>query len=180
MGVPQRNERYTYEDWLSWDEEVRAELIDGEVYMMATPSIEHQRISREMSAQLYNFLKGKTCEVLYAPVGVRLPAHEDTVLEPDIIVVCDPSKLEGHVCNGAPDFLGEILSPSTARHDRMVKFDLYRRGGVREYWIVDPETKTVQACTLQNGVYVTHMYSDAAPVSVLPGCEVNLLEVFAE
>jgi Uma2 family endonuclease len=182
MPLRQSSERYTYEDWLLWDEDVRAEIIDGELYMMATPSIEHQRINREMSAQLYNFLRGKTCEVLYAPVGVRLPAYEDTVLEPDIIVVYDPAKLEGHVCHGAPDFIVEILSPSNVQHDLIIKFDLYRRSGVREYWIVDPEAKTVQGFVLQGGMYVAHMYDGnaSASVTVLPGCEINLSDVFTQ
>ena len=108
--------------------------------------------------------------------------EDDTVVQPDLLVVCDSSKLDGKCCKGAPDLIIEILSPSTSRYDRMVKFQQYQQAGVREYWIVDPNDKTVQVCILESGRYFTtvHADTDTAPVSVLPGCEVNLQEVFAE
>jgi Uma2 family endonuclease len=107
---------------------------------------------------------------------------EDTVFEPDITVVCDRSKLDDKGCNGVPDLIIEVLSPSSARHDRMVKFSEYQKAGVREYWIVYPETKTVQVCILHGSFYAVTMYADtgAAPVGVLPGCEINLSDVFEE
>jgi Uma2 family endonuclease len=100
-----------------------------------------------------------------------------------LLVVCDNSKLDGKCCKGAPDLVIEILSPSTARMDKLLKFNQYQRAGVREYWIVDPDTKSVQVCTLnESGLYVVVAYGDAdtAPVSVLPGCEINLQDVFAD
>jgi Uma2 family endonuclease len=176
--------RYTYADYLEWDENKRYEIIDGEAYMMATPSRIHQKISMVLSAVIYNYLEGKPCEVYPAPFAVRLFPEEDgsddTVVEPDITVICDPSKLDDRGCNGAPDFIIEIISPTTARYDRIVKFNKYREAGVQEYWIVNPEEKIVSAYLLKDGQYMAVNYDDtaAAPVRVLPGCEIDLKGVF--
>ncbi|MCL2352589.1 MAG: Uma2 family endonuclease [Firmicutes bacterium] len=184
MSIPKEKleQYYTFEDWMSWDESVRAEIIDGELVMMAPPIQKHQGALGELFGQLWQFLRGKPCKVFPAPFGVRLLDGKDTVLEPDIIVVCDKSKLDGKVCNGAPDLVIEILSPSTARQDRVVKFRLYLQAGVPEYWIVDPDAGHLQACVLENGEYVTRMYdeNDAVPVRALEGCEISLREVFGE
>ena len=176
--------KYTYADYADWDDGNRYELIDGEVYMMSAPSIAHQRVIRKLLHQLTSFLIGKSCEVFCAPVDVCLNALGDsdsTVVQPDIIVVCDQTKLDTKRCNGAPDMVVEILSPSTARHDRMVKFQQYQKAGVREYWIVDPDTMTLSVHILENSRYIIHVYSeeDKAPVHVLEGCEINLAEVLA-
>lgn len=182
MPLQREDRRYTYADWLGWDEDVRAEIIDGALYMMAPPTQKHQEILSELHGQLWQFLKGRPCKIFPAPFGVRLSASEDTVLEPDIVVVCDHSKLDGKVCNGAPDLVLEIMSPSTARYDRMVKFQKYQQAGVPEYWIVDPDTKTGQVCILSGGLYFVTMYAetDIAPVNVLEGCRINLSDVSAE
>jgi Uma2 family endonuclease len=183
MPQPKENERYTYADYCSWDESERWELIDGVAYAMSTPVEAHQSTLVELLAQLHSFLKGKPCKVFVAPFSVRLNAEgaDDTIVEPDLMVVCDQKKLDGKGVVGAPDFVVEIISPSSVRRDRIVKFNLYRNAGVREYWIVEPETKTVQACTLKDGQYILTAYGDedAAPVNVLPGCEINLKDVFA-
>jgi len=127
-------------------------------------------------------LRGKTFEVYYAPFDVRLNAYsfDDIVIQPDILVVCDKSKLDGKSVKGAPDLIIEILSPRNTRHDTVTKARLYRKAGVREYWIVDPNAKTVQICILENGKYVIHDYNDddIIPVYTLKGCEINLSEVF--
>jgi len=185
MPLQRENERYTYADYCKWDDSERWELIDGVPYAMApAPTQQHQEISSEIHRQLANFLKGKPCKVFHAPFDVRLNADgkDDTVCQPDLLVVCDSAKLDGKCCNGAPDLVIEILSPSTARLDRMVKFQQYLRAGIPEYWIVDPETKTVQVCILQGGVYVAHMYADTdiTQVAVLEGCTISLPDVFAE
>ena len=177
---------YTYTDFVEWDEDVRSELFDGEVVMMATPSSKHQRVSGELFFQIRSYLEGKTCRVFAAPFSVRLfpkkDNSDDTVFEPDIVVVCDPEKLDDKGCNGAPDLVIEITSPSTARYDRILKFRKYQNAGVREYWIADPEIKSVQACILENGRYVVYVYDETekAPVSVLQNCEIDLQKVFAE
>ncbi len=144
----------------------------------------------EIARQLANFLEGKRCKVYPAPFGVRLfekdgdtPDDVDTMVEPDISVVCDKSKLDKHGCKGAPDLVVEILSPSTQRHDRLVKLGLYQRAGVREYWVVNPEDQTVQVFTLSNGLLLPHEVYDregVAKVNVLDGCFIELAKVFRE
>lgn len=145
MALPAEKKEtiFTYADYLTWDEDERIELIDGEAVMMAPPSTSHQLISGELFRQLANFLEGKKCLAIPAPFAVRLferegdtPSNVRTVVEPDISVICDRNKLDAHGCKGAPDMVIEILSPSNRRHDRLVKLDLYQRAGVREYWIV--------------------------------------------
>jgi Uma2 family endonuclease len=175
---------YTYADVLEWDEDVRAEIIDGEIYMMAPPLTIHQGILMELAGQLRDFLKGKPCKVYPAPFGVRLFPREDksddTFVEPDIVVVCDRSKIDKRGCNGAPDLIIEILSPSNSRNDKLLKFHKYLEAGVREYWIVDPEEKMAQTHILDSGHYITNIYDEksAVPVSVLPGCVIELAAVF--
>ncbi|MCL1918437.1 MAG: Uma2 family endonuclease [Peptococcaceae bacterium] len=184
MSFPKEDERYTYADYEKWDDEIRYELIDGVPYMLAAPSQTHQTISGELYFQLAGFLKGKQCKVFYAPFDVRLTANDkdDTVVQPDLLVVCDMPKLDGKACVGAPDMAIEILSPSSSRQDKVVKLNLYQKAGVREYWIVDVEDKAVQVCILRDGEYIVKAYTDAdiAPVHVLEGCSINLADVFAE
>ena len=189
MALP-REERYTYADYLEWDEKERVELIGGAPLMMAPPSRKHQEISGEIYRQLANFLRGKGCRVYAAPFGVRLferaedgPEDVDTVVEPDITVVCDRDKLDDQGCKGAPDLIVEILSPSTQRRDRLTKLNLYQRAGVREYWIVNPEEKTVQVLLLENGNLRPHEeygQDSVAKVNVLDGCFIELSKVFSE
>jgi Uma2 family endonuclease len=178
--------RYTWADYLEWDENVRVELVDGEAVAMAPPSGPHQGVAGELFYRIRGFLEGKPCKVYPAPYAVRLNPREDggddTVLEPDIVVVCDPAKLDKYGCKGAPDLVIEVLSPSTVRQDRIVKFRKYQQAGVREYWIADPETKSIQVCVLENGHYAAFMYdeADTAPVTVLPGCRIALQDIFTE
>jgi Uma2 family endonuclease len=175
---------YTYADYLAWDGDERYEIVDGEAYMMAPPSRMHQGISGNLYYKVRDYLEGKPCKVYAAPFAVRLhPAadhSDDTVLEPDIVVVCDSSKLDDAGCNGAPDMVIEILSPSNARHDLLVKFNKYREAGVREYWIVDGDKRTIMAYLLKDGDYTAFSYGDTGliPVKVLPGCEIDLAAVF--
>jgi len=173
---------YTYDEWLSWDENVRVELYDGILVMLAQPSQKHQKVLMELAAQLHAYLKGKQCEVYPAPFGVRLSENEDTAFEPDIVVVCDKSKLGGKAYVGAPDMIIEILSPSTARIDRGIKFRKYLKAGVREYWIVDPELKLLQVNILSGKNYIISIYDsdEVAPVQILDGCEINLADVFRD
>ena len=192
MALPAEKERYTFADVLTWPDDERAELIDGEVILMApAPSRGHQGISVELTRQLANYLEGKKCKAYHAPFDVRLfekdgdtPEDVDTVVEPDITIVCDPSKLDDRGCKGAPDMVVEILSPSTQRHDQLVKLGLYQRAGVREYWIVDPMNKTVRVMLLDvGGVLQLHEVYDragVAKVNVLDGCFIELSKVFAE
>ena len=181
-------ECYTYEDYLTWDQTERYELIDGEPFMMGAPSLEHQEILGELFGQLRDYLKEKTCRVYLSPFSVRLferdgdhPRRVNTVVEPDLSVICDPKKLDKMGCKGAPDLIIEILSPSTQSHDRVKKFNLYRLAGVREYWLVDPDSRSVQVFVLEEGAYAAKSFSTAGEkvqVSVLEDCEIDLAAVF--
>lgn len=190
MTLPAEELGYTYADYLNWDDDERYELIDGEPYMMSPPLRIHQKVSGELFAQLHSYLDGKQCEVYHAPFGVRLfeeegdrPEDVTTVVEPDLVVVCDPNKLDDRGCKGAPDLIIEILSPTTRRHDRVIKQALYQRAGVKEYWIVNPEDKTVQVLTQQEGYLLPHEdygREDMAKVNVLEDCSIELRKVFSE
>ena len=189
MPFPQES-RYTLADALAWDEPDHIELIDGYPVMMAPPTRAHQEAVTALVGQLYDYLKGKKCKVYAAPFAVRLfeeagnrPEDVDTLVEPDISVVCDPSKLDDIGCKGAPDLVMEILSPSTTRHDRFTKFNLYQRAGVREYWIVDPAEKSVQVFVLEDGRYTAKDFGaagDTVWVNVLDDCTIDLSQVFPE
>jgi Uma2 family endonuclease len=175
--------RYTYKDYITWDDDIRYELIDGVAYAMAAPAQFHQEISGELFRQLANFLIVMPCKAFHAPFDARLNAHsfDDTVVQPDILVVCDHSKLNGKGVKGAPDFVIEILSPYTARRDAVIKFRQYQRAGVKEYWIVDPNNRTVQVYVLKGGKYglgVVYREDDVVPVHTLDGCQISLAEVF--
>ena len=184
-------ERFTYTDYLTWPGDERWELIDGEAYMMSpAPSRKHQELSIELCRQFANYLKGKPCRVYDAPFDVRLPNAADqpdeqveTVVQPDIVVVCNPEKLDDRGCKGAPDLIVEILSPSTAEHDLKDKFYLYQRVGVLEYWIVSQTDKTLMIFKLNaTGEYGRpEMYGsrDKVAVPLLGDLEVDLAEVFA-
>lgn len=190
MALPAQKPPYTFADVLSWDEDDRMELIHGGTFLMAAPSRVHQEICFEIGRQLGNYLEGKQCKAYPAPFGVRLfekegdrPEDVDTVVEPDLSVICDRRKLDQHGCKGAPDLIIEVVSPSTQRHDHLVKLNLYQRAGVREYWIVDPENRTVRVMLLTDGVLQLHeIYGpdEIAKVNVLEGCFIELRKVFSE
>jgi Uma2 family endonuclease len=183
MPLP-KEEYYTYADYVTWPDDVRYELIEGVPYMMSPGPVRiHQKIVGAIFYQLYDYLVGKKCEVYDAPCDVRLNADEedDTVVQPDVLVVCDEEKLDDGGIKGAPDMVVEVLSPSTERHDAFVKLNLYRKYGVKEFWIVNPASKVLTVHLLKNGEYITSAYGedDIAPVSVLDGCEINLKKVFS-
>ena len=177
-------QRYTYEDYCEWGDEKRWELLDGIPRAMAAPSCAHQEVISGLLYQLYGYLRGKPCRVFAAPFDVRLnPDHgDDTVVQPDLLVVCDPSKLDSKSCVGAPDLVIEILSPSTAMLDKVLKYRKYLQAGVREYWIVDPGDRTVIVNILHDNGYISHPYggADTIPVNVLDGCAIALSELFEE
>ena len=178
------NKLYTYSDYLLWDDDKRRELIDGVPYLMSAPSRRHQKLLGKLFIQFDNLLKGKPCEVYFSPFDVRLNADtlDNTVVQPDLLIVCDKAKLNDTGCKGAPDMVVEILSPSTSRHDRILKFKTYLKSGIREYWIINPDTGILDVNILSNGNYITHPYAaeDTVPVHILEGCTINLPEVFEE
>lgn len=170
-------EHHTYGEYLRWPDEVRYELIDGVAYLKETPTLDHQEIAGEIYCQLANSLQGKSCRAFISPLDVRFPkageADEqvETVLQPDVLVVCDPSKLDRRGVRGAPDFVVEVLSPGTSSHDHVRKRRVYERAGVAEYWLVHPIDRMVTVYRLVNGEYGkpdVFELSGAASVGVLP------------
>ncbi len=153
---------YTEKDYYNLPEDIRAELIDGQIYYHAAPSRIHQKILMELSATIRNYFKtkGGSCEVYPAPFAVKLLAENDkTVVEPDISIICDPNKLTDRGCTGAPDWIVEIISPSTASHDYIYKLNLYAKAGVREYWIVDPNNKKIFVYHLEQADFKADCYT---------------------
>jgi Uma2 family endonuclease len=184
--------RYTYADYLAWDTDKRYELIDGEAYMMAAPSVAHQAVSRELLIQFGIFLRGKPCQVFAAPFDVRLFPREDesddTVLQPDLLVVCDRSKIsDDRACRGAPDMVIEIHSPSNTPTMMFVKYQKYLKAGVREYWNVNPKTGEVHVHILEPGDekvpehYISTLYGhvETLGVSVLPGLNIDFNSIWS-
>jgi Uma2 family endonuclease len=161
-------EYYTIEDIYNLPEGVRAELIDGQIYYMATPTRLHQRVLSALFYEIYSYIKAKRgpCEVNPAPFAVFLFDDENTYLEPDITVVCDPAKLDEKGCQGTPDLIVEIISPSTASHDCIRKYALYEKAGVREFWLVDPQNNLVTVCTSTGEAFASARYSFADPIKV--------------
>jgi len=187
MSLSEKEEykEYTYEEWLELDNNEDTELIDGIVYMRygpgkhSGPSRRHQKISMAFSVIFGSFLLGKTCEV-YADLPVRLNKDKDTTIRPDISVICDIDKLDDRGCNGAPDLIIEILSPSNPGTDMWVKYNKYLMAGVKEYWIVDPTKNEITVYILKDGKYHGTWFSekDIIPVATLPGCEIDLSAIF--
>ena len=150
---------YSYSDYLLWQFQERVELIKGFVIKMnPPPSMVHQRISNNLSFELNNYFRRKPCDVFQAPFDVRLSiasAKKDTtVVQPDLCVICDESKLDARGCNGSPDLIIEILSPNNSKYDVDTKFRLYQEAGVKEYWLVEPNDKMILIYTLFDGKYI--------------------------
>ena len=159
----EKNMRCTVEDYYNLPEDVRAELIDGSIYYMASPTQEHQEIAGEIFRRIANYIADKrgSCKVLIAPFDVRLKdkKNEDNIVQPDIIVICDQKKLNGKECVGAPDLVIEISSPTNATNDYVRKLQLYEVAGVKEYWIVNPAESTIVVYNFMSGKDVINVYS---------------------
>ncbi|MFN8256423.1 MAG: Uma2 family endonuclease [Bacteroidales bacterium] len=185
------NKRYTFADYLTWLDDIRRELINGFVHLMTpAPSTYHQIVSGELHGQFWHYLKKKNCKVFPAPFDVRFPSKtgetaEDkiyTVVQPDICIVCDETKLDEKGCLGAPDLIVEIVSLSTVKKDIEDKFKIYEENGVKEYWIVQPNDATLTVFVLENGKYQHKgLYTKGAnvPVNIFEGkLKIDLDEVF--
>lgn len=182
---------YSYADYLTWPMDLVAELIQGKMFKKAAaaPNRIHQRVSLKLSVKLYQFLEGKTCQVYEAPFDVRFPkdSKEDheifDVVQPDLCVVCDPSKLDERGCIGAPDLIVEILSPGSTKLELKHKYGLYESRGVREYWIIHPEHQNLLIYTWVKGTYVPSQLFTAGDViesEVLKGFKLDLEEFFSD
>jgi Uma2 family endonuclease len=162
MTIFKRDTHYhTYADYLTWSRTYGDELIDGTAYVREPPSPtrSHQEIVGELYRQAANALEGKPCRVYVAPFDVRLPKSTeeddkvDTVVQPDVLIVSDLKKVDVRGVRGAPDWVAEVLSPSTARHDQTLKLSAYERAGVREVWLIDPVDLTLAIYQLEAGCY---------------------------
>ena len=176
---------YTIDDIYALPDGERAELIDGQIYYMAPPTRKHQDIVGELFGTIREYIKSKngSCRCYVAPFAVFLNKNDTNYVEPDISVICDISKLNDKGCAGAPDWIIEIASSSNRPMDYYTKLFKYRTAGVREYWIVDPDSKSVQTFTLEKGYYTAKDFgtaSDKVKVEVLEECVIDLSAVFSE
>ncbi|MCF6240447.1 MAG: Uma2 family endonuclease [Bacteroidales bacterium] len=185
------NKQYTYADYLTWLDDKRRELINGFIKIMTpAPRRIHQEISSYLHRDIANYLRKKSCKVYHAPFDVRLIEKDKTadkeiinVVQPDISVICDLSKLDDRGCLGAPDFIIEILSPSTSKTDLKDKYALYQKFGVKEYWIVFPTEKVIYQYVLEKGKYEQKgIYVEDEPISphIFPDLSIDLKEVFKD
>jgi Uma2 family endonuclease len=182
------NLEYNYANYLKWFFPERVEIIKGKVLKMApAPNTGHQRVLLELGGLLWQSLKGKVCQPFIAPFDVRLSKFKedkaiDSVVQPDLCIICDPKKIDEKGCNGAPDMIVEILSPSTAQRDLELKYSLYEENGVKEYWIVQPNDQIVSVFDLEGEKYqlrgIYHRLKTVLLKTI--GLEIDLREVFPD
>lgn len=177
---------------LAYQEEFREELLNGEIYMMSSPSVNHNRVAFHIAAAFQNHLKGKPCEAFADGTDVYLTDNDRLI--PDVMIVCNTDIIKKDGIHGAPDLVVEVLSPSTAKNDRGYKKDLYEKAGVKEYWIVDAELRSIEPYLLTDGKYnLNEMYrlpsddmidrekeacKDIVPVSLYDNFSIPLDEIF--
>ncbi|MBD5518346.1 MAG: Uma2 family endonuclease [Lachnospiraceae bacterium] len=169
---------YTVADIEALPEGQRAELIDGEMFMMASPTLTHQELLVRISANIWNYISGHKgeCRVLPAPFAVYIKNDDRHYVEPDISVICDEKKLDEKGCHGAPDWVIEIVSPTSGQMDYVRKFALYQTAGVREYWIVDPQQETVTVYDLEHGgEAVEYSFSERIKVGIYEDLTIELI-----
>lgn len=181
MPLP-REQICTSEDYWNLPEGERAELIDGQLYSMAPPSRIHQELISEFTQSIGSYIKlnGGNCKIYPAPFAVNLDAQNKNWVEPDISVICDKSKLTDRGCQGAPDWIIEVVSPSTQSHDYLKKLWLYQKNDVREYWIVNPKTESVMVYTFTEDSSASYSFGDIIPAGIYKGrfsiCVADLLK----
>ena len=186
---PDSSFTYTYADYLQWKFEERLELFRGKIFKLSAPNTRHQDISRNILVPIALFLKKKPCKVFAAPFDVRLPVKNrkkdnevTTVVQPDICVICDETKLDSRGCCGAPDLVVEILSPGNSKKEIRLKHELYEEAGVKEYWIVNPEEENIVVFVLNEAgkFFGIDMYAgdDTIRSLAITGLTINLNEIF--
>ena len=181
--MPSEKEKvYTTEDIENLPEGERAELIDGKIYYMASPKLTHQRLLVELSVRIYNYIKAKngSCEVLPAPFAVFINKDKYNYVEPDISVICDKSKLDERGCNGAPDWVVEIVSPSSRQMDYYRKIVKYSSAGVREYWIVDAQKNRGLVYNFESEEIQDYTFSDAVKAGIYEDFYIDFSELPVE
>lgn len=184
LNIPEReNGTYTVEDIQALPEDVRAELIDGFLIFNEVPTVTHQAIISELCYYLKDYIKKRkgSCKVYVTPIGVRLDKDDKTMLEPDLIILCDSSKSDGRHINGAPDFVVEVVSPSSRSRDYLVKLNKYYYAGVREYWIIDPKKKTVSVYQFHENEdefdHTIYTFESQIPVSIFEDLVIDFKEL---
>lgn len=171
---------HTSEDYWNLPDGQRAELIGGQLYDMAPPSRVHQELVIELSAAILHHIRSKdgSCKVYPAPFAVNVNADDKTYVEPDISVICDKNKLTSKGCNGAPDLVIEVVSPSSRRMDYSTKNTLYSDAGVREYWIVDPaKERTTIYRYEEDAAPIFYLFSDDVPIGIFPELTINIADL---
>ncbi|MCD7746422.1 MAG: Uma2 family endonuclease [Lachnospiraceae bacterium] len=183
-AVSKRLGEYTLEDYLALPEDQRVELIDGVIYDMAAPTLIHQAIGDRLQSSFNDYIRKKrgSCMAFTSPVDVQLDCDDKTIVQPDVLIICDPSKLRRERVYGAPDLVVEVLSPGSSKKDRVLKLTKYKKAGVREYWIIDPDRKRVFVYEFEKGdggkIY---SFGDKVPVGIYNGdCVVDFTQVYEE
>lgn len=172
--------KYTIEDYYALPEDVRVELIDGAFYVMEAPDVIHQAIIGELHYLIKSHIKEHkgNCRVFISPFDVKLDADNKTMVQPDIMVICDNDKIDNKRCNGAPDFIAEIVSKSSSRLDYIKKLNKYMEAGVREYWIIDPAYRTIMAYHFYKEDRPSHYtFNDVIPLGILEGLFIDFNEI---
>lgn len=185
------NKTYSYTDYMSWQVNEYLELLKGKIFRMAAPSRRHQEVSLNLAFLIKRFLQGKSCKIYVAPFDVRLPRFDKqqnkeiwTVVQPDICMICDLTKLDDAGCIGAPDWVVEVLSPSNTQKEMKYKYEIYEEAGIKEYWIISLNDKVLHRYRLNDeGKYsgLRPLTSeDIATTPLLEGLEIDLSQVFSE
>ncbi len=181
-AVSKRQGEYTLEDYLALPDDQRVELIDGVIYDMAAPTLIHQAIGDDLQTLFNAYIRKKhgQCRAFTSPVDVQLDCDDKTIVQPDVLIICDPSKLRRERIYGAPDLVVEVLSPGTSRKDRILKLTKYKKAGVREYWIIDPDRKRVFVYELEKGDGCRiYSFADTVPVGIYDGdCVVDFAQIY--
>ncbi len=177
MEAPKLLEYYTEEDYYARPDDVRTELIDGVFYDMAAPTQIHQELVGAIYRKIADFIdsnKGK-CKVIPSPFDVKLEENKDNIVQPDISIICDSKKLDGKRCNGAPDWVIEIVSSGNPAHDYVKKLNLYQKAGVREYWIINPDNDTVLTYLFDATNRIeTYTFNDIIPSGIFDKLKIDL------
>ena len=182
MDAARQLDYYTIDDIYNLPDGQRAELIDGELYMMATPSRIHQRLVKDFTYLIEDYIRRKDgdCEVYPAPFAVFLNADDKTYLEPDVSVICDKNKLTEEGCKGTPDWIIEVVSPTSKRMDYYIKLFQYRTAGVREYWIVNPMKQQIIVYNFEHDAFGEYSFSDKVKVGIYEDLEIDFSGISIE
>lgn len=187
---PSPSYTYSYADYLEWKFKERLELINGHIYKLSAPSTKHQQVTGKLFVKIYNHFQGyKTCKVFVSPFDVRLPRRNKTddkeittVVQPDVCVVCDETKIDARGCCGAPDLVIEVLSPGNSSHEIRTKYNLYEEAAVREYWLINPEEENLLVYLLnEEGKFVgakVYAAGDTVTLAIAQGITIDVADIF--